>query len=441
MKKIITRYLSLTAAIALVYLLTMIIPRTGSAAAPTSGQDMLVDALDAAIVRVIDSGELREIMEPVESYAVYISDCYPSLEETPYPENPVGILAEILENKVIKVGTFITDGLSGSYDVFLPINVEILKAVIAELSKGYNLDPPIEIERVWMLIPSSNLLFANLNRGDFHISDLSGAIGGTATVSGTSQRRRKLARFTCTIESSGWYLQVKENSGYETFQDVVDDSTATICCGMMSQRLVKAYFKDQTINAETVDDLDLCSEGVLDGDYAAYLHFDPAPVKTGLRSINTGLVSGVPLWVAGGPDNATDPGAVEPTCPLTRAINNKKTLDLLRQVRDKRFKNKRALQMVDLYYANAPEISRINAKNRSLERELRDLTLRNIFVTERLLRTGQTFVSRKEIDSLISYLNKLRTKASSKLTTDIDLILRGINNGHFLDTLGVRISQ
>ena len=309
MKKVIQR-IPLT--ITIIFLLTILLSGSGTAAPPTSGQDQLVDALDAAIVRIIDSGELREIMKPVESYAVYISDCYPSLEETAYPGNPVGILAEILKNREIKVGTFITEGASGSYDIFLPINDAILEAVIAELSKGYNLDPPIEIKRVWMWPPSSNLMFANLNRGDFHISDLSGAIGGTATVSEESQRRRKISRFTCTIESSGWYLQVKEDSAYETFQDMVDDGTATVCCGMMSQRLAQAYFKDQTIKRITIDDLDLCSDGVLAGTYAAYLHFDPAPVKTGLRSINTGLVSGVPIWVAGGSDNATNPGSVGP---------------------------------------------------------------------------------------------------------------------------------
>ncbi len=99
MRKKIISFLSLTAVAIVISLLTLFFPGTGSAAAPTSGQDMLVDALDAAIVRIIDSGELREIMEPVESFTIYISDCYPSLEETPYPEKPVGILADILGKK------------------------------------------------------------------------------------------------------------------------------------------------------------------------------------------------------------------------------------------------------------------------------------------------------------------------------------------------------
>ncbi len=320
--------------------------------------------------------------------------------------------------------------------------MEILEAIIAELSKGYNLDPPLEIVRIPIIIPSSNLMFSALNKGDFDISDLSGAIGGTATVSRESQRRRKLARFTCTIESSGWYLQVKEGSSYQTFQEVVNDSSATVCCGMMSQRLAKAYFKDQAINPEETDDLDLCSDGVLDGTYAAYLHFDPAPVKTGLRSINTGLVSGVPLWVAGGPDNATNAGSVpETNCPLTRSVNNTKVLDLLRQLRDNRFKNRKAAQMVDLYYANAPKISQILKNDSKLKNELRNLTLKNILVAEKLLRTGQATVDQKVIDKIISFLNQLKPKAGPMLTADIDILLWGIKNGRYLNAIGVSIAQ
>ncbi|MBW1823376.1 MAG: hypothetical protein JRI87_02255, partial [Deltaproteobacteria bacterium] len=80
---------------------------------PGQGKDQLVDALDAAIARVLDSGQWREIVnsDPVVApLVVNIADCYPRItdgdpgeevEIYPFPENPTGLLADILDSKQI----------------------------------------------------------------------------------------------------------------------------------------------------------------------------------------------------------------------------------------------------------------------------------------------------------------------------------------------------
>jgi hypothetical protein len=60
----------------------------------------------------------------------------------------------------------------------------------------------------------------------------------------------------------------------------------------------------------TTDDLVVCSEGVRDGTFDAYLHFDPVPVSypepNDLRAIPMQIVSGIPIWVDGEKDRDGD---------------------------------------------------------------------------------------------------------------------------------------
>ena len=51
---------------------------------PSEGRDQLVEALDAAIARVLDSGKWREIINSdpaVAPLVVNIADCYPRITE------------------------------------------------------------------------------------------------------------------------------------------------------------------------------------------------------------------------------------------------------------------------------------------------------------------------------------------------------------------------
>jgi hypothetical protein len=297
MKTAVSRKFPVIAAMLIICLSAALLVQCAKTQPAATGKDQLVAALDAAFIQILSNGRWREITKPLGPLVVNMADCYPTPENAPFPANPTGALAAILSSKKIRVGSY-PDKYSGSFNAYTEVNTQLLRAMLDALGAAYKLSGPIEIEHVYIDPPSSSTLFTQLNEGAFDISDLNSALGGVSN----SLRRRDMARFTCTIFGSGWFLQVKENSPYKTLDDFQADTKAKLCSGMLSSQLGKDYFVNQQITSQYENDLELCGQGVLDGTYDAYLHFDPAPVKSGLRSIDTGIVSGVPLWVAGGAD-------------------------------------------------------------------------------------------------------------------------------------------
>ena len=284
------------------------------------GKDQLVRALDASIARVLDSGQWRSIMnsDPVVTpLVVNIGDCYPRIEDDgdivyPFPQNPVGLLEHILTTREISVGDYDVNDpfVPGTFHQFDNVSPALLRAIIDELGKGYGIPPSpdpgaIQIVPVYLWPPSSALMFNGLNNGNFDIVGFNAALGATVSVGGIEKRRRDVARFTCTVFGTPWYMHVRDDASYQTLDDVIADTSARLCVGQLSSRLSEDYFKNAASIAQqfTADDLIVCSEGVRDGTFDVYLHFDPVPVSypppNNLRSIPTQIVSGIPIWVAG----------------------------------------------------------------------------------------------------------------------------------------------
>ncbi len=291
------------------------------------GKDQLVTALDAAIARVLDSGQWRTIVNSdpaVAPLVINIGDCYPRIEDDgdvvyPFPAKPVGLLASILQRRQIRISDYNVNDpfVPGTFHVFDTVNPAIMRAIIDELGAGYGIprspDPgAIQIIRVNVWPPSSALMFSKLKNGDFDIVGFNAALGATVSVGGVEKRRRDVARFTCTVFGTNWYIHVRDDSSYTNLNDVIADTTAKICVGQLSSRLSEDYFKNAASISKqmTTDDLVVCSEGVRDGTFDAYLHFDPVPVlypdPNDLRSIPMQIVSGIPIWVDGEKDRDGD---------------------------------------------------------------------------------------------------------------------------------------
>jgi hypothetical protein len=359
---------------------------------PGQGKDQLVDALDAAIARVLDSGRWREIInsDPVAGpLIVNIADCYPRITEDgdeiyPFPQNPTGLLADILSKKEIRMGTFDVVTTPGTFHVFDKVNADLMRAIIDELGKGYGIPPSpdpgaIKIVPVIIAVPSSSLVFTGLNNGDFDITDFLGALGATASVNGVEQRRRKLARFTCTAFGTPWYIHVKNTSSYQTFDDVLADTSADLCVGQLSARLSDDYFKNaRSITQKfTTDDLTECSQGVSDGTYDAYLHFDPVPLLPDLRVIDMQIVSGIPIWVAGkASDAASTTTTSEPaSCPSEEIYGVKaEETALIRKVRDEVLnKSDAGRAFIKLYYQMSPALLQVMTESKAFKQEVREI--------------------------------------------------------------------
>jgi ABC-type amino acid transport substrate-binding protein len=386
----------LSIVVALVICCSAVITPMASLAAeeeyPGQGKDQLVDALDAAIARVLDSGRWREIInsDPVAApLIVNIGDCYPRItdgddEIYPFPENPTGLLADILSTKEIRMGTFDVVTTPGTFHVFDKVNPALMRAIIDELGKGYDIPPSpdpgaIQIVPVFLSVPSSSLVFTGLNKGDFDITDFLGALGATASVDGVEQRRRKLARFTCTVFGTPWYLHVRNTSTYQTFDDVLADTSADLCVGQLSARLSEDYFKSaRSITQKfTTDDLTECSQGVSDGTYDAYLHFDPVPLLPDLRAIDMQIVSGIPIWVAGkASDAASTTTTSEPaSCPSEEVYGvNAEETALIRKLRDDVLsKTGEGQAFIKLYYQLSPALLQAMTENRAFKQEVKEI--------------------------------------------------------------------
>jgi ABC-type amino acid transport substrate-binding protein len=362
---------------------------------PGQGKDQLVDALDAAFVRVLDSGQWRSIVnsDPAAGpLIVNIGDCYPRIEDDgdeiyPFPQNPVGLLAEILDSKQIRVGDYDVNDpfVPGTFHIFDTVNPALLRAIIDELGNGYGIPPSpdpgaIQIVSVYLWPPSSTLMFAGLTNGDFDIVGFNAALGATVSVGGVEKRRRDVARFTCTIFGTPWYIHVKDSSSYQTMDDVLADTTADLCVGQLSSRLSEDYFKNaQSIDKQfTEDDLVVCSEGVSDETYDAYLHFDPVPYLPDLRSIPMGIISGIPIWVAG--DNSTSTTSTTTTsttqpCSLEELYGEcSEETKHLRNFRDEVLsKTPEGQELIRLYYQWSPAIVRAMRKDEKYEGEIKKI--------------------------------------------------------------------
>ncbi len=193
-----------------------------------------------------------------------------------------------MDSKQIRVGDYDVNDpfVPGTFHIFDTVNPALMRAIIDELGKGYGIPPSpdpgaIQIVPVYLWPPSSALMFSGLNKGDFDIIGFNAALGATVSVEGVEKRRRKVARFTCTVFGTPWYIHVRNDASYQTLDDVIADTTADLCVGQLSSRLSEDYFKNAASIAKqfTDDDLTICSDGVRDGTYDAYLHFDPVPLS------------------------------------------------------------------------------------------------------------------------------------------------------------------
>ena len=366
---------------------------------PGQGKDQLVQALDGAIARVIDSGKWRAIVNSDPAVApliVNMADCYPRIEADgnivyPYSSTPTGLLEHILTTKEITVGDYdVNDPFTpGTFHAFDDVNPALLRAIIDELGAGYGIPPCVDVAPAdgvcendaiqivpnYLWPPSSALMFAALNNGDHDINGFNAALGATVTVDGAEKRRRDIARFTCTVFGTNWYAHVRNDSSYQTIDDLLADTTLDLCVGQLSSRLSEDYFQNAASIAKqfTEDDLVVCSEGVRDGTYDAYLHFDPTPVSypdpNDLRAIPLQIVSGIPIWVAG------DDSSTSQSCPSTTIYGeHSEQTEMLRHFRDTILnKTPEGKELIKLYYQWGPVIVKLMEQDREFRKEVKGM--------------------------------------------------------------------
>lgn len=292
-------------------------PALAALEGPPEGRQQLVDALDAAWVRILDKGTFREIISAhdAEDLVINISDCLPNPAVTPFPVAPVGTLKKILDARSIRVGVStggtLDEGTTATR--FTRMGEDVLAAVLDEVAAHYETGP-IQAEYVSIKPPFPNTSI--LSSGDVDIIGMVNALGGETE----DLRRRTSRRFTCTMTATRQMLWVKKEGGpdWVTVKNAAEDPDARFCAGPLSNQLTHAYFDlpGQTVGTEFFSDLDRCLRKLVNGDVDAMMspfpneRFFPEKIDTNgdgkkdtataglFRPIDTNIVAGTPLWIA-----------------------------------------------------------------------------------------------------------------------------------------------
>jgi hypothetical protein len=272
-----------------------------------AGREQLVQAFDAAWVRVLASGEYYDILGrfPKErpgaarSYIVTMADCLPQPDNVPFPEKPVGLLRKILETGEIRRGSQMSPLGPGDTATYVsPASDALLEAMLRRIEEHYGVK--LRVIDV-MLKPPSNATTSLLVDGRADFIDQLNATGGDTQ----GMRRRTSRRFTCTLSAVTQYIQVPEGSALagrlQNFDDVRRDTGIRICTGPLSTQTIRAFLPRHPVTTKYVGDISNCVKEIEAGRADAIAN--PLPDLaiagvTGYRAIPTLIVSGTPLWVA-----------------------------------------------------------------------------------------------------------------------------------------------
>jgi hypothetical protein len=300
------------------FVTTLSLPALAELEGPPEGRQQLVDALDAAWVRALDEGQVREIINrnDANDFVINIADCLPDPHVTRYPEEPIGTLKRILDEQRIKVGVSDTGKIDEGSTAFHFTNMgdEVINALLTRIAEHYGSGP---IEMVTVKIPPPFLNTTYIDSGKADILGLVNALGGSTK---DDKRRRKARRYTCTMTATPQFIWMLKDGGpdWQNIDDALNARDVHFCAGPLSNELTKTYFDQpgQTTKTEFVADLAKCLPKLVNGKADAMINpmpherFFPEFIDTdgdgkaetataGLfRVIDTRIVAGTPLWVA-----------------------------------------------------------------------------------------------------------------------------------------------
>jgi len=254
---------------------------TGDVAGPDlkpnadEGQAQFISAIDAGWVRVLASGQYRDILNdpanaaipqgvlPVER-VVNISDCLPNPELTLYPENPTGLLKRMLETGEVKRCVIQGAPIASDTTNFIRHSEKLESAIFAEIEKHYG----VKINRIDVVSPPPIANTTDLNNGSCDYINQVNALGGRTE----GLRRRDTRLFSCTLSAGPQYLHVPtvsrggglpDTDHIKSLDDLLADTSIRICSGGLSTQLANSYMPNHQIDSVFIPgDIAECAERV-----------------------------------------------------------------------------------------------------------------------------------------------------------------------------------
>jgi len=292
--------------------------KTAGPSGSPEGRQQLVFALDAAWVRALDEGEVRDIINEYEAgdLIINMADCLPDPEVTKYPDNPTGTLKRILDEGKVRVGYTNTGAIDEDATAFYftKMGDAMVQALLDRVANHYGAGP---IQQEIVNIPPPFLNTSYLDDDKVDMLGLVNALGGSTK---DGERRRTARRYTCTMTATRQFVWMLKDGGpdWQNIDDALNAESAQFCAGPLANELTKTYFdqKGQKSKTEFVSDLGKCLPKLINGKadaminplpdeswFPEYIDVDGDGVKEtatkGLfHAFDTNIVAGTPLWVA-----------------------------------------------------------------------------------------------------------------------------------------------
>jgi len=308
-------------------------------------QRQFVRAIDAAWIRVLQNDDnsdgipnYRDILnDPTyasditgllpKEHVTNIADCLPEPAVIPFPDEPEGLLASVIETGQVAVCRVSGDGNQAppphELDTtnFFKTSGAFEDAIWATLEAHYGIDPVVRTS-FWIGPPFDTT--TPLNDGDCDYMATGNAVGGASTnFSGpfpVRERRRDARLHSCTISASGQFIHVPDGSGIviNDVDDLIAQPNLRICTGNVSTQLATQYFgvpasvNPDRIHTQRFLDIAFCTKRVMDGDSdiiilslpdldatgATWPTFLPPHLRPTYTAVDTKITAGTPYWVA-----------------------------------------------------------------------------------------------------------------------------------------------
>lgn len=267
------------------------------------GYQQLLDAFDAAYMRIIESNQYFDLLESagLTNLNLLVTDCYWAPEDEldelfPYPDKPKGLLRKVITDGELKYAQIVLPGPppTSGYGKFLD---DLLNAIVDRLEVEYG----VSITRT-LVDPgafSNDVNFANVASGAADILIPIASIGGIFEDpnSDLKVRRNKAFLHGCSVAANAFDIW-SSDPAITTLQDARDaGSSLTVCYNVQNGGIVRANFPDASYSAQFFNAAGACEAAVAaDPNVISFIEFDPSAGAT-FNVFPANQVSPTAFWV------------------------------------------------------------------------------------------------------------------------------------------------
>lgn len=130
---------------------------------------------------------------------------------------------------------------------------------------------------------------------------------------------------------------------------------------------------------------------------------------------------------------------VKSICAIGSSLNSRSQIETLQAMRDASLDSFSGALLTAIYYRNTAEVNSLLDEHPELRARLRALVADHINIFEKLLQGEPVTVSADVLADAYGFFDELKAEGSIALQNDIDFIITGMQNGYFLDAMGISL--